>query len=56
MNDLIKQYSQSDDFGEYSKKLELWESIRACPEVLAFMGREGSLKILERYGVMLPKN
>ena len=56
MNDLIKQYSQSDDFGEYSKKPELWESIRACPEVLAFMGCEGSLKILERYGVMLPKN
>jgi len=49
MNDLIKQYSQSDDFGEYSKKPELWESIRKCPEVLAFMGREDSLKILKRY-------
>jgi len=51
MNDLIKQYSQSDDFGEYSKKPELWESICKSPEVLAFMGRDDSLEILERYGV-----
>jgi len=49
LNDLIKQYSKSDDYGEYSKKPELWESIKDCPEVLAFMGREDSLKILEKY-------
>ncbi len=30
MNDLIKQYSLSDDYCEYSKKPELWESIKKC--------------------------
>ena len=49
MNDLIKQYSVSDDFGEYSKKPELWESIKKSPEVLAFMERDDSLKVLDRY-------
>ncbi len=51
MNDLIKEYSESDDFGEYSKKPELWKSIRECPEVLAFMNRDDSLKVLKRYSI-----
>ncbi len=48
VNDLIKKYAQSDDYGEYSKKPELWETIKKCPEILAFMGRDDNLKVLER--------
>ena len=36
MNDLIKQYSLSDDFGEYSKKPELWTSIKSSQELNDF--------------------
>jgi hypothetical protein len=36
MNDLIKQYSLSDDCGEYSKKPELWTAIRNSRELNDF--------------------
>lgn len=49
MNDLIKQYSLSDDYGEYSKKVELWESIKNCKEIVAFMNTPNSIKILDKY-------
>lgn len=49
MNDLIKQYSLSDDYGEYSKKSELWESIKKCKEIVVFMGSPNSIKILDKY-------
>jgi len=49
MNDLIKQYSLSDDYGEYSKKPELWKSIKNCKEVEAYMSNPNSVKILEKY-------
>lgn len=49
LNDLIKQYSLSDDYGEYSKKAELWESIRECKEIAAFMDSPNSIKILTKY-------
>lgn len=49
MNELIKKYSKSDDLGEYSKKLELWDSIRQCDEIHQFMGRVDSKKLLNEY-------
>ena len=49
MNDLIKQYSLSDDYGEYSKKPELWKSIKDCKEIMAYMNTTDSVKILEGY-------
>jgi len=49
MNDLIKQYSLSDDYGEYSKREELWKSIQKCKEVVMFMSTHDSIKILEKY-------
>lgn len=49
MNDLIKKYSLSDDFGEYSKKPELWASIRESTELDTFMSSEDSRKIFKRY-------
>ncbi|HEY4288014.1 MAG TPA: AIPR family protein [Puia sp.] len=37
VNDLIKEYSASDDYGEYSKKPELWNKIRSCREIADFV-------------------
>jgi len=49
MNDLIKQYSLSDDYGEYSKKPELWERIKKCNEIKTYMNSSNSIKILDKY-------
>ena len=49
VNDLIKHYSASDDYGEYSKKPELWEGIKISSEVLTFMNSKDSLKIIDKY-------
>lgn len=49
MNELIKQYSLSDDYGEYSKKPELWESIKESKEIIEFMDNSNSMKILIKY-------
>lgn len=49
MNDLIKKYSKSEDFGEYSKKIELWHAIINSDEVQKFMTNDNSLRILEKY-------
>lgn len=49
MNDLIKKYSKSEDFGEYSKKIELWHAIINSDEVQKFMTTDTSLRILEKY-------
>jgi hypothetical protein len=49
INELIKKYSLSDDLGEYSKKPELWNSIKKCEEIKIFMNSFNSIKILEKY-------
>lgn len=36
VNDLIKQYSPSDDYGEFSKRKELWENIVGSKEIKVF--------------------
>jgi hypothetical protein len=46
MNDLIKKYSESDDYGEYSKKQELWESISESKEIKNFIDSKNSIKII----------
>ena len=51
MNDLIKQYSLSDDYGEFSKKPELWKSIKDCKEIVAYMSNSNSVNILEKYTI-----
>ena len=33
---LIKKYSESDDYGEYSKKEELWKRISSSKEIKEF--------------------
>ncbi|WP_316786637.1 AIPR family protein [Pedobacter frigiditerrae] len=51
MNDLIKKYADSDDFGEYSKRKELWENISQSQEIAAYMGSHDAAKILEKYTI-----
>lgn len=46
MNDLIKKYSLSEDYGEYSKKPELWNAILKSTELNEYMESESSRKIL----------
>jgi hypothetical protein len=48
-NDLIKQYSQSDDLNEYSKKEELWRAIKSCEEIQQYMSKADSAKMLDKY-------
>jgi hypothetical protein len=49
VNDLIKKYSLSDDFGEYSKKEELWNSIKSSKEIEAFFELKDAEKFFSSY-------
>jgi len=49
MNDLIKKYSDSDDFGEYSKKKELWLSIINSVEISEYMANSSVKSIIDSY-------
>lgn len=51
MNNLIKKYSESDDFGEYSKKPELWTSIIGSKEISEFMNSSSATQIIEKYSL-----
>lgn len=51
MNDLIKKYAKSDDYGEYSKKPELWTDIIDSKEIQGFMTGPDALSIINKYGV-----
>nr|WP_240923628.1 AIPR family protein [Psychromonas sp. SA13A] len=49
INDLIKKYSKSDDLGEYSKKLELWESVVNSKEIGEFYSKVNNQEIIFKY-------
>lgn len=51
MNDLIKKYSLSDDYGEFSKKVELWDSIKESMEIKKVMAMADTLKIIDKNSV-----
>ena len=51
MNDLIKSYSISEDYGEYSKKPELWNAISDSPELSNFLNSAESLEIIKQYSL-----
>lgn len=53
MNDLIKKYSESDDYGEYAKNKKLWESISESKEIENFMNLKTSLQVIEKYSIPL---
>ena len=49
MNGLIKKYSKSDDFGQYSKKEELWIDIRDSAEIKTWLKSGDTAAIVEVY-------
>lgn len=49
VNKLIKKYSASEDYNEYSKKSELWQNIRGSQEVKDLMASEPTASNLDRY-------
>jgi hypothetical protein len=51
MNDLIKKYSASEDYNEYSKKAELWDSIKSSQEVKNMMTNEFTSSIFKKYTI-----
>jgi hypothetical protein len=51
MNDLVKKYARSDDYGEYSKKPELWADIIKSNEIKEFMSDANATSILNKYGI-----
>lgn len=51
MNDLIKKYSESDDYGEYAKNKKLWENISTSKEIEKFMNSTVSQQILSKYSI-----
>lgn len=51
MNDLIKKYSESDDYGEYAKNSKLWDSISDSIEIREFVSTNFSQQILNKYSV-----
>ncbi len=53
MNELIKTYSESDDYGEYSKNKKLWENISVSKEIEKFMTSKISQQILSKYSVAI---
>ncbi len=51
MNGLIKKYSESDDYGEYSKNKKLWENISVSKEIEKFITSKISQQILGKYSI-----
>ncbi len=51
VNELIKKYSESDDYGEYSKKEELWKRISSSKEIKEFTRTDDTARIIDKYGI-----
>ncbi|HUZ60276.1 MAG TPA: AIPR family protein [Hanamia sp.] len=51
MNELIKKYSESDDYGEYAKNKKLWDDISSSKEIEKFMSSKIAQEILKKYSV-----
>ena len=49
MNNIIKKYASSDDYGEYSKRAELWNAIKECLEIKEFVDSDNFKKVLKKY-------
>lgn len=52
VNALIKKYSPSDDYGEFSKRKELWEKIVESTEIKDVVNGDEFYKIYEKYTVV----
>jgi hypothetical protein len=55
INQLIKDYSQSDDFGSYSKKEQLWKDISQSKELKDFFSSSNASGFIDKYGVLKTK-
>ena len=55
INQLIKDYSQSDDFGSYSKKEQLWKDISQSKELKDFFSSSNASRFIDKYGVLKTK-
>ena len=55
MNDLIKKYSESDDYGEYAKNKKLWENISSSKEIEKFISSKMAKEILKKYSIPVKK-
>ena len=51
INDLVKKYSESDDYGEYSKREELWSRIKFSTEINQLRNSHDTQKVIEKYGI-----
>jgi hypothetical protein len=51
MNELIKKYSESDDYGEYAKNKKLWDDISGSREIEKFMTSKIAQQILNKYSI-----
>ncbi len=51
MNNLIKEYSASDDYGEYSKRKELWDNISGSKEIKEFTSASQFVKAVKAYAL-----
>lgn len=51
VNELVKKYSESDDYGEYSKKIELWNKISNCKEINEFVKSNNTIALINKYGI-----
>ena len=49
MNDLIKKYAKSDDFGEYAKKEDLWLEIEKSKELKDWLSSSDAVVLKEAY-------
>ena len=49
VNNLIKEYAESDDFGQYSKKEQMWLDIRDSEEVSEWLKSSDSQSIVNVY-------
>lgn len=56
MNQLIKDYAQSDDYGTYSKKEQLWKDIAKSQELKKIFESSNAKKFIEKYGIPKSKS
>ena len=51
MNQLIKDYAQTDDYGTYARKEQLWTDISRSSELRQFFSNQNAQKFVEKYGI-----
>jgi len=51
MNQLVKDYAQTDDYGTYARKEQLWIDISKSKEIANYFNSDDAQKFIEKYGV-----